>query len=87
MFPNLVAHTPPPATPNVMLPTDRKAKRKEKKRKKKEKTTPFGVNLMRSQALTWAAQFPQIHNHSSPTHYTICDASKVAAWGLSPASA
>jgi len=27
-------------------------KRKEKKRKRKEKTTPFGVNLMRSQVLT-----------------------------------
>ena len=33
-------------------------KRKEKKRKGKEKTTPFGVNLMRSQVLYRAAQEP-----------------------------
>ena len=30
--------------------------RKEKKRKEKEKTTPFSVNLMRSQVLYRAAQ-------------------------------
>jgi len=30
--------------------------RKEKKKKRKEKTTPFGVNLMRSQVLYRAAQ-------------------------------
>jgi len=30
--------------------------RKGKERKGKEKTTPFGVNLMRSQVLYWAAQ-------------------------------
>ncbi len=45
-------------------PMDRK-KRKEKKRKekkRKEKTTPFGVNLMRSQVLYRAAQTS--HGHS-----------------------
>ena len=30
--------------------------KKKKKKKKKKKTTPFGVNLMRSQVLYWAAQ-------------------------------
>ena len=31
-------------------------KKKRKKKKRKEKTTPFGVKLMRSQVLYWAAQ-------------------------------
>jgi len=36
---------------------ERKGKeRKGKERKGKEKTTPFGINLMRSQVLCWAAQ-------------------------------
>jgi len=40
-------------------------KRKEKKRKekkRKEKTTPFGINLMRSQVLYRAAQKSTAHN-------------------------
>ncbi len=36
---------------------ERKGKEwKGKERKGKEKTTPFGINLMRSQVLYWAAQ-------------------------------
>ena len=31
----------------------------KEKRKEKEKTTPFGVKLMRSQLLYWAAQGPK----------------------------
>jgi len=38
------------------FPTQASPIEKKKKRKRKEKTTPFGVNLMRSQELYWAAQ-------------------------------
>jgi len=48
-----------------------------------EKTTPFGINLMGSQVLYRLAKFPQINNHSNLTHYTIYEASEVAAWRLS----
>jgi len=42
--------------------TRKEKKRKEKKRK--EKTTPFGVNLMRSQVLYRAAQAKWTYTHT-----------------------
>jgi len=55
--PNLAARKSRRGTPQSRRKKRKEKKRKEKKRK--EKTTPFGVNLMRSQVLYLAAQQQQ----------------------------